>query len=104
MTRKRFPDTAAEIGTPVARQLSIRTVFNVKILSVFAVRVLTGLFEPLMLIRTVINDEIHQNVHIAFFCFSNQTVHVIHCTETRVDVVIVGNVVALIRKWGAVDR
>ena len=59
MTRERFPDTAAEVRTPVAWQFSVRTVFNVKIFSVLAIRILAGFFEPFVLIGAVIDDEIH---------------------------------------------
>ena len=57
---------------------------------------LAGFFEPFVLIGAVIDDEIHQDIHIAFFCFGDQTVHVIHCAEARVDVVIIRNIIALI--------
>ena len=104
MPRERLPDTAAEVGAPVAGQLSIRAVFNVKILPVSAVRILAGLLEPFVLIGAVIDNEIHQDVHVALFCLGDQTVHVIHCAKTRVDVVIIGNIVALIGERRAVDR
>ena len=104
MARKWFPDTAAEVGTPVAWQFSVRTVFNIKILSVLSIRIFAGFFEPFVLIRAVIDDEIHQDVHIAFLGLSNQTVHIVHGTEARVDIIIIGNIVALICERRAVDR
>ena len=104
MPRERLPDTAAEVGAPVAGQLSVRAVFDVKILSVLAVRILTGLLKPFVLIGAVIDNEIHQDVHVALFGLGDQTVHVVHCAKARVDAVIIGNIVALIGKRRAVDR
>ncbi|CCX63776.1 putative uncharacterized protein [Firmicutes bacterium CAG:791] len=57
-----------------------------------------------MLIGAVIDNEIHQDVHVALFGFGDQTVHVVHCAKARVDAVIIGNIVALIGKRRAVDR
>ena len=57
-----------------------------------------------MLIGAVVDDEVHEDVHIALFCLRNQFVHIVHRAEARVDVVIVGNVIALIRERRAVDR
>ena len=57
-----------------------------------------------MLIRAVVDDEIHQDVHVALFSLGDQMVHVVHCAKARVDAVIIGNIVALICEWRAVDR
>ena len=89
MPRKRFPDTATEVGAPVARPLSIWTVFDVEVLSVFTFRILAGFPEPRVLIRAVVDDEIHQDVHIAFFRFRDQPIHVLHRSEARVNVVVI---------------
>ena len=104
MPRKRFPDTAAEVGAPVARNLSARAVLDVEVLPVFTLRILAGLSEPRMLIRAVVDDEIHQDVHIALFRFRDQPVHVLHRTEARVNVVVIRDIIALIGERRAVDR
>ena len=58
-----------------------------------------------MLIRTVVYYEIQKNIHITFFCLGKKTVHVFQCSENRIDVVIIRDVVSLIGKrrrvaWG----
>ena len=97
MPRKRFPGRPSKYRPPVARYSSRRIpVFYVKVLPVPAVRVLTCLSEPLMLIRAVINDQIHQYIHIASARLSDQTIHVIHGTESGIHIIIIGNIIALI--------
>lgn len=103
-SRDRLPDTSSKIGPPVARQLSVLFLRNIKILSAFTVRVLHGFLKPDMLIRTVVDDQIHNNVHSAHFCLCQQPIHGLHIAEQRIDIIIIGNIISLIDKRGLIHR
>ena len=104
VSRKRLPDRAAEVGAPVARKLAVLVIPDIKIFAIFSVRIFARLFEPRMLIGAVVDDEIHEDIHIALLCLGNQLIHIVHRAEARVDIVIIGNIIALIRERRAVDR
>ena len=105
MPRQSFPDRTTEVTAPVAWQFAFFFVGNVEEIAVFSVRIFAGFLEPLMFIRTVVYYEIQKNIHITFLCLGKKTVHVFQCSENRIDVVIIRDVVSLIGKrrriaWG----
>ena len=55
-----------------------------------------------MFIGTVVDHQIHQNVHIPFFGLGDQPFHVFHRTETGIDVIVIRDVVPLIRQRGGI--
>ena len=57
-----------------------------------------------MLIGAVIYHQIHHDGHAAPFALGDQAIHVLHGAEAGVDVVIVGNIIALIRHRRTVHR
>ena len=96
---KLVPDRTSEAGAPVAGERTVRpSLFDVEELPIASVRIRAGFFEPFMLIRAMVDYQIHENADIAFFRFSDELVHVRHGAETRIDAVVVSDVVALIRK------
>ena len=97
-SRNRLPDTSSEVGAPVTRQLSVFLFCDIEIFSVLSVRIGTCLLEPLMLIGAVVDNEIHDDVHITLFCLCKQAVHRFQITKKRVDIIVIGDVVSLIHK------
>ena len=97
-SRDLLPCASSEIGPPVIRRMAIHGLLEEEITGVFAVRVRQCLLEPLVLIGAVIDDEIHQNVHVAPFCFRNQPPHIAICPEARVNLIVIRDVIALIRE------
>ena len=98
------PDRTAEITPPVARQgIAFPPVLNIEILSIRAVGIGAGLAKPLVFVGTVVDHQIHDNANVPLFRLPDQFVHIVHCAETGIDAVIVGDVIALIRKRGTID-
>ena len=52
--------------------------------------------KPCMLIRGMVNDEIHNNFDMVTVCFCKQTVEIFHCTEIIHDITVIGNIVAVV--------
>ena len=97
MPGKRLPHRTSEIAAPVAgKGLPLFSVPDVEKVSVFSIRILHCFLKPFMLIGTMVHHKIHQNVHIPFFCFHDQPLHVLHGTKARINAVIVRNIIALI--------
>ena len=53
----------------------------------------------------MVNNKIQKDIHVTFFGFGQKAVHVFQCSENRIDVVIIRDVVSLIGKrrrvaWG----
>ena len=114
MTGQLFPYRSPEIGAPVAGEdiavggadsecivrggCGFFQFFQIKILTVFAFRIQACPFEPLVFVGTVIHDQIHDNIHVSLFGLREQAVYVVHCTEAGIDIIVVGDVIALIRQ------
>ena len=69
---------------------------QIKKSAVFPLRILTGPAEPLVLIRAVVDDQVHDDVQIPLCGLGQKTVHILHSAEAGIDIIIVGNVVSLI--------
>ena len=100
-----IPAGAAEIAAPVAGQgIALLVVLNIEVLAVFPVGVGAGLLEPLVFVGAVVDHQVHDEVYVPFFGLGQQLVEVGHGPEAGVDVIIVGNVVALVRHGRGIDR
>ena len=66
-TGNRLPAAAAKVGTVIARRVAVFTLAEIKIIGIFTIRISQSLLEPLMLVGAVVDDQIHDNVHITFF-------------------------------------
>ena len=104
MPRKLLPDRTAKIGSPVAGELPVLHGLDVEELSVLSIRIFACFFEPLMLIGAVIDDQVHQDIHIPLFCLSEKPVHVLHRAETRINAVIIRDIITLVGKRRDIDR
>ena len=104
LSRKLFPDRPAEVGSHIAEALFILRMLQIKIFSVLPFRVLARLLKPLIFIGTVIHNQIHQDMHLPCMRLFQKLVHILQRSETRVNVIIVGNVIALVRQRRDIDR
>ena len=104
MSRKLFPYRTTEIAPPVAGSLVILFVPDIKEISILSVRILNGLLKPLMLIGAVIYHQIHKDVHLSFFRFCDQPVHILHGPKPRINRIIICNVISLVCKGRFIDR
>ena len=57
-----------------------------------------------MFVGAVVYNQIHQNVHAALLSFCNQAVHIFHGAKAGVNVIIIGNIVALVCQRRAIAR
>ena len=98
------PAGSAKIGSPVGGQLPVGIfVPQVEELAVLSLRVLTGSAEPLVLVRTVVDHQVHEDRHVPLFCLRDQLLHVLHGAKAGIDGIIVGDIVSLVRQGGPVD-
>ena len=104
MSRELFPDRTAKVRSPVTGELPIFDRLNIEIFPILSVGILTCPSEPLMFIRTMVDDQIHDDIHVALFRFGEQAVHVVHRPETRVNVPVIRDVIPLVSKRRGVDR
>ena len=102
--RNRFPDIAAEIRAGIVDGLSVFALTDIKIIAVFTLRVSHGFFKPFVFTGTVIDNQIHQHIHISFLCFCDQFIKFLHSTELLTNGIIIRNIISLINKGRAVDR
>ena len=63
-----------------------------------------ALLEPFVLVGGVVDDQVHDDLQPQGVGFLNKLVHVGEGAELRVDVAVVGDVVAVVLTGGAVDR
>ena len=126
VTGQLFPDLSAEIRTPVAGEnISVRradgvvrtSIFlhcagfirlfqltEIEILPVFPFRIPACFLEPLVFIRAVVYDQIHNDMLIPLFGLCKEAVHVLHCAEAGVNIVVIGDIISLVGQRGPVDR
>ena len=57
-----------------------------------------------MLIGAMIDHKIHDDRDVFLFGFCDQTIHILQRTKTRVDILIIGNIIAIIHHRGRIDR
>ena len=56
-----------------------------------------------MLIRCVVDDEIHHDADIAAFCFGDQAIHIGQGAIVRIDSFVIGDVITEIGIGRAID-
>lgn len=109
-----LPGTAGEVGAPVVRRmsLSVRVVLgglpDVPV-SLWVGLGGSGLLEPLVGRRSVVDDQVQDQLHAAGVDLGNQLVHVLESSVLGVDIFVVANVVAhvVLRRvvhWGEPDH
>ena len=102
--RHRLPCASAEIGTVIARLLAVFPFYKMKISRIFPVRIFQRPLKPLMLVRTVVYHQIHQDIHAALLRLSEQLVELLHRAEFFCDLVIIGYIISLVHKRGLIHR
>ena len=97
-TRYRFPAASAKVRTQVTWGITVSALAEIEIISIFSVGIGQGFLEPFVLVRTVIDDQIHNNIHIPFLRFGKQFVKLFHRSEFFRNCVVIRNIIALIYK------
>ena len=103
-SRHRLPRISAKIRAVIARLPAVFFLHKVEVICIFAIRICQRLFEPFMLVGTVVHHQIHHNVHASLFCLGKQLVKLLHRSEFLRDRVVVGNVIPLIHKGRFINR
>ena len=93
-----FPNRSAEIGTPVVRLVPVYSLFKVKILGERSLRIRYRLPKPLMLITAMVYHKVQENIHIPLLRLGNQLLHVFIGAESRINLVVILNIIALVGK------
>ena len=97
-TRYRFPAASAKVRTQITWGISIFSLTEIEIAGIFSVGIGQGFLKPFVLVRTVIDDQIHNNIHIPFLRFGKQFVELFYRSEFFRNCVVIGNIIALIYK------
>ena len=98
IARKRRPDRAPEIGTPVRGQLVLPGIHDIEIFPVLSLGIAASLPEPEMLRTAVIYDQIQDHIHAPLPRLPEEFLHLGICPEDRIDLVIIADIIALVDK------
>ncbi|VUX29450.1 Uncharacterised protein [Bifidobacterium pseudocatenulatum] len=105
-----LPSGTAEIGTPLVRlgtrsaRLMPRPGWTPPIPVGMRVVLVAGSLEPSMLVGRVVDHQIHHDLQTALVRFGKQLVHILQGAEQRIDILIIGNIVAVVVLRRPVDR
>ena len=100
-----LPCRAAEAGTPVVgRRLGVFALAPDIVIAVRVVPGLPALHKPPVLIRCMIDDQIHDDLDSALVCGRQQRVKVRHRTEFVHNILIVADVVSVVVIGGLIHR
>ena len=103
-----LPGAALEQGDPVVRRQAVAFLIVLRVspdvvIVVGVVARFAGLFEPFALIGGVVDDEVHEDLHAALVGVVQKLFEKLQVTVLRVDVIVVGNVVPVVRLGRRVD-
>ncbi len=105
-----LPCGAAEVGAPLVRlgarsaRLMARLGGTPPIPIRMRIVLVAGGLEPGVLVGRVVDDQVHHDPQAALVRLGEQFVHVLEGAEQRVDVLVIGDVVAVVVLRGPVDR
>ena len=94
--RHPFPCRAAEGRLQIIRILSLHAVTPYIKIMIGIILAFFRLQEPGMLIRTVVQNQIHDNTDPPFLRFRNQFIHILQLTENRINILIIGDIITII--------
>ena len=97
------PGRAAKGGPHLVGRRALHAVAPDVIVVVGVVAALFCLLEPAVLVRGVVQHQIHDDADVVFFGFGDEVVHVGQRAEHGVNIAVVGNVVAVVILRAAVD-
>ncbi|GFI37838.1 hypothetical protein IMSAGC015_02026 [Lachnospiraceae bacterium] len=100
----RLPGTSAEICSVIAWRISALPFYKIKIISVLPRWILKSLPKPFMPVRTMIDHQIHHNIHISLLCFLKKQIKLFHCPEFFCNLIIIRDIVPLVDKRRLIDR
>ena len=100
----KLPGASGETGLPVVGFPSIlRILPDVEV----AVRIVFGLpafHKPRMLVRCMVDHQVHDNPKPKAVCCRQHFVEIFHGSEIRHDIAVIGDVVSVVIVGGAIDR
>ena len=105
-----LPSGTTEIGTPLIRlgtrsaRLMPRFGWTPPIPVGMRIVLVAGSLEPSMLVGRVVDHQIHHDLQTALVRFGKQLVHILQRAEQRIDILIIGNIVAIVILRRLVDR
>ena len=102
--RNPLPDGAAETGSQVVRRASFLAVPPYIVIMIRIIFAFQSFLEPVMFIGGVIQYQIHDDTDAMLFGFRDQAVHIFQTSEDRVNILVVGDVVAVIILWRTINR
>ena len=85
----RFPGAAPKIGPGIAGRLAIHSLTEVEIFTILTVGIFQRLLEPFMLIGAMIDDQVHNDMHVPLLCFRQKFVKLLHRAKRRINRIIV---------------
>ena len=92
-----FPRRTTEYGSPVIRLTSVLFALAPYIeITVWIVNTLTTLHEPGVLVRCMIDNQIHHDLDPQLMCTRKHAIIIFHCSEFRHDCLIITDVVSVI--------
>ena len=97
------PGRAAKSGLHLVGRRTLHAVTPDVIVVVGVVAVLFCLLEPAVLVRGMVQHQVHDDTDVVFFGFDNKGIHVGQCAEHGVNIAVVGNIVAVVVLRAAVD-
>ena len=97
------PGRAAKGGLHIVRRRALDPVAPDVIVVVGVAAALFGFLEPAVLVRGMVQHQIHDDADVVLFGFANKDFHVLQRAEHRVNVAIVRDIVAVVILRAAVD-
>ena len=99
-----FPCRSRKRRSPVVRCLVRSTIFPDIIIMIRIFPGFSAFYEPRMLVRRMIDHQIHYDPDPFLVRFFEQIVKILHRAELVHDLFVIGNVIAVVRIRGLIDR
>ncbi|MNW50525.1 hypothetical protein D3C74_279780 [compost metagenome] len=99
-----FPGGSAKERTPVVRGLAVFAGMPNIIIPVWIILRFARFHEPVMLIRAVIDDQVHDQLHAPCMQSIQQLLPVLHRSKRIHDQLIIANIVPIIVVWRLIHR
>src|SRR5690606_5802104 len=98
-----FPGATAKETRPIVRWSTVFALPPVIVVPVLGMT-LPAFYKPGMLVRSVIDDKVHDDLNATLTGFGNQALHVFHRTILGIYVSIVADIVSIVIIWAFVNR
>ena len=99
-----LPCGSAKTGTPVIRFFSVLCLAPDIIITVRVILIFSALHKPPVLIGTVVDDQIHDDLNAKFVCLGKHFIEISECTKLRHDIPVITDIVTVVIVRGLIDR